>query len=232
MSISTKIVRVPVKLVDGQWELLYGGPVKVQNGSIGELHLEKSNFSDSTFLKALIEKRSVEILPQGTELRVALTIRPQTLPRSLLSLLLNPDDTPHLLTTALSVDTRFIPVHLAGPTEAQRKKSKVVGGLWLQLEGMEPRGIESGSVRLQKETGIDLEVVGSLNHAFTRLSEVFEPWRMSHTGSIYERVFYRDSDTHWHPLKDLRDRELVNAERKVIKALWEMVEKQIGMQMS
>lgn len=39
MPLSTKVIRVPVKLVDGQWELLYGGPVKVREGSIGELQL-------------------------------------------------------------------------------------------------------------------------------------------------------------------------------------------------
>jgi hypothetical protein len=74
-----------------------------------------------------------------------------------------------------------------------------------------------------------LEPVDSLNYAFTRLSEVFEPWRKAHTGSIYERIFYLERDEHWYPLKDLRDRALASAERTLIKDLWAAVAEQLGM---
>jgi hypothetical protein len=46
MPLSTKVIRVPVKLVDGGWELLYGGPVKVKEGAVGELHLDHMYFTD------------------------------------------------------------------------------------------------------------------------------------------------------------------------------------------
>lgn len=91
---------------------------------------------------------------------------------------------------------------------------------------MEPRAIESGMVNLPDAPG--LESVDSLNYAFTRLSEIFEPWRKAHTGSIYERVFYRDCNDHWYPLKDLRDRALASAERKLIAELWANVAEQLG----
>lgn len=42
MPLSTKVIRVPVKLVDGGWELLYGGAVKVKEGAIGKLHLDQT----------------------------------------------------------------------------------------------------------------------------------------------------------------------------------------------
>jgi hypothetical protein len=226
MPLSEKIIRVPVKLVDGQWELLYGGPVRVKEGALGDLHVDRMFFTDKKFLKALTEKRTVPVLPQGAELRVALTIRPG-LPQHLQALLLPIDKTPHDHTTRLSVDARFVSIHLGGPTQAQRKKGATEGGLALWLEGMEPRYIESGVVNLQKATGLD--PVESLNHAFTRLSEVFEPWRKSHTGSIYERMFYSESNNRWYPLRDLRDRALVVAERKVMKQLWERVAAELGM---
>ena len=37
MPLGTNVIRVPVKLVDGQWELLYGGPVRMRERAIGEL---------------------------------------------------------------------------------------------------------------------------------------------------------------------------------------------------
>jgi hypothetical protein len=225
MSLSSKTIRVPVTLVEGRWEFLYGGDVKVKDGASGELHLDQMHFSDKKFLKALTAKRRVAILQAGTELRVALTIKPG-LDAALSSLLLPRDGTRYTHSSKLSVDTRFVPIHLGGPTDAQRKKKVEQGGLFLLLEGMEPRAIESGMVTLPAAP--DLEPVDSLNYTFTRLSEVFEPWRKAHTGSIYERVFYLDHDGFWYPLKDLRDRALVSAERKLIAELWANVAEQLG----
>ena len=229
MPLSTKVIRVPVKLVDGGWELLYGGAVKVKEGAVGELHLDQMYFTDKKFLKALTTKRQVAVLTAGAELRVALTVKPglDATPRSFL---LARDATPHRHTAKISVDTRFVAIHLGGPTVAQQKKVKekevAHGGLFLLLEGMEPRAIESGMVNLPAAPG--LEPVDSLNYAFTRLSEVFEPWRKAHTGSIYERIFYLERDQHWYPLRDLRDRALASAERALIKDLWAAVAEQLG----
>ena len=112
MPLSTKVIRVPVKLVDGGWELLYGGAVKVKNGAVGELHLDHMHFTDKNFLKALTTKQQVPILAAGTELRVALTVKPG-LDAALWPHLLARDATPHRHTTKLSVETRFVAIHLA-----------------------------------------------------------------------------------------------------------------------
>ena len=225
MPLSTRIIRVPVKLVDGHWELLYGGPVKVMDGSLGELHIDRDRFDDKAFLKALATKHRVRALPEGTELRVALTIRGKPLGGAE-SFLLQPNATAHDHTAKISSETRFVPVSLGGPTELQRSKNRHEGGLWLTLEGMEPRAIESGVVLLPKIP--DLTAVDSLNHAFTRLSEIFEPWRKAHTGSIYERIFYAEGNGKWYPLKDLRDRAISSAERQLVQDLWRNVALEIG----
>ena len=225
MPLSNNTIRVPVALVAGRWEFLYGGAVKVKEGATGELHLDQTYFTDKKFLKALTTKRKVAVLPAGTELRVALTVK-YDLDAKLHSFLLPHGATQHDHTAKISVDTRFVSIHLAGPTDGQRKKKVERGGLFLHLEGMEPRAIESGMVNLPDAPG--LESVDSLNYAFTRLSEIFEPWRKAHTGSIYERVFYRDRDDRWYPLKDLRDRALASVERKLIAELWANVADQLG----
>jgi hypothetical protein len=225
MPLSSKTIRVPVILVEGRWEFLYGGDVKVKDGVSGELHLDQAHFTDKKFLKALTAKRRVAILSAGIELRVALTIKSGLDPK-LRTLLLPIEATRHTHSSKLSVDTRFVPIQLGGPTDAQRKKKVAHGGLYLLLEGMEPRAIESGMVDLPDASG--LESVDSLNYAFTRLSEVFEPWRKAHTGSIYERVFYLEENGYWYTLKDLRDHALASAERKLIAELWANVAEQLG----
>lgn len=225
MPLSNKIIRVPVKLVEGHWELLYGGPVKVKEGASGELHVDRIYFTDQKFLKALTEKRRVAVLPPGTELRVALTVKPE-LDAALQKHLIPREATKHDHTAKISVDARFVSIYLGGPTETQLKKNVRQVGLSLWLEGMEPRAMESGLVNLPDAPG--LESVDSLNYAFTRLSEIFEPWRKAHTGSIYERFFYRDDNDCWYPLKDLRNHALASAERKLIKELWANVTAQFA----
>lgn len=177
MPLSTRVIRVPVKLVDGQWELLHGGPVKVREGSIGELRQEKASFDGAKFLEALTEKRCVRILPAGIQLQVALSVKPE-LPQHRRTCLMQSDASTHERTGQLSMDTQFVPVSLGGPTERQKRQVEAEGGLKRWLEGMEPRSIESGTVELPKATG--LPAVDSLNHAFTKLSELFEPWRKAH----------------------------------------------------
>ena len=61
----------------------------------------------------------------------------------------------------------------------------------------------------------------SLNHAFTILSEVYEPWRKSHTGSVYQRFFYKEKDDKWYPLELLRDASLAEKEQEVAAVLWQ-----------
>jgi hypothetical protein len=169
MPLSSRIIRVPVRLVDGRWEFLYGGAVKVKDGAVGELHLDHLYFTDKKFLKVLTTKRQVTVLAEGTELRVALTVKPD-LDATLWQHLLAREATPHRHTAKISVDTRFLSIYLGGPTVAQQKKVKekevAQGGLFLWLEGMEPRAIESGMVDLPAAPG--LEPVDSLNYAFSR----------------------------------------------------------------
>ena len=75
MAIGSKTVRVPVKWVNGQWELLYGGGIPVKEGALAELRLDQSAIEDKQFLAAVSRKAKVKILDEGVELRVALTIR-------------------------------------------------------------------------------------------------------------------------------------------------------------
>lgn len=59
--------------------------------------------------------------------------------------------------------------------------------------------------------GVDAPLMAeSLNHAYTKLSERFEPYRRSHTGNAFQLVFYlgvgADREHSWEPLETLRKR--------------------------
>jgi hypothetical protein len=56
--------------------------------------------------------------------------------------------------------------------------------------------------------------VGSVNQAYSIISEIFEPGRMSHTGNVFERARYQDDNGIWRPLRVLRDHEEANYEQQ------------------
>jgi hypothetical protein len=44
----------------------------------------------------------------------------------------------------------------------------------------------------------------SLNHAYSLISERYEPHRASHTGNVFQKVFYKSEEGIWRPLESLR----------------------------
>lgn len=224
MTTSGKRIKLPVHWIDGHWELLYGGSVKVKDGCIGELVVSSADIVDDNFLEAVTAKRLIPILNQGAELRVALSIKEPfdaKLKTLLVSEKMNWDRQ-----AKISANSHFISIYLSGPNELQQTNGLEKGGLWLELEGVAARGIESSQVLLPAALGLD--PASSVNHAFTLLSERFEPWRKAHTASIYERVFYKESNGNWYRLNDLREKEMATAERAIVKALWTQVEAMLG----
>lgn len=102
-----------------------------------------------------------------------------------------------------------------------------LGGLWLKVKGLDADKIESSSIALP--SGIHSAPAKSLNHAFTILSEIYETQRLSHTGNVYERVFYQEKDGRWCPLDWLRQAELAVAENGLIRAAWDEIANAIGL---
>lgn len=218
--------RIPVKFINGHWELLYGGGIPVADGTYAELLVEPQAITDQRLRESVTHKRRIKILDADTPLCIAL--KPAVdLDESLLKFLLGPSTIRHEHTAKIGADSQFVQIHLHKPTEIQERRGERSGGIWLLLEGVNPRGVESSTVALPDIPSLRRKTATSLNHAYTLLSELFETWRESHTGNIYEHVLYQDSDERWYPLKDLRDYELARAERQVIKKLWVSVAEQM-----
>jgi hypothetical protein len=219
-------LRIPVRLVNGQWEFKLGGQVPVKEFSDAELVLHRSAIESNAFLDLMEERARHKVLDEGTPLRVSLTVKPENPPSKELKQLLIPYDEmsqqigAEFMDNWSAVPPSFVQVEIAGPNEKQARLFDTErGGLWLVTRGIEADGLASTRIVLPKE--ISVEPVGSLNHALTKLSEAYETWRISHTGNVYERVLYRERNGKWYPLDLLRNEKLEKQEQEIAKGLWE-----------
>lgn len=217
-------VRVPVRMVNGQWEFFYGGNVPVREGTFGELLIQKERITDPKFLRALRKRSEHLLLDEGTALMVALSARDQSKLDERYKALLQEISPEHLSNeyywTSRPAGTRFVSVVIGPPLEGfPGYRRQQPGGVWLQLEGAQPKGLLVSSVELPE--AVSEEPCQSLNHAFTLLSEVFEPWRQSHTGNVYQRMLYQESNGKWYPLERLRRAAEATEEHALIKQRWD-----------
>jgi hypothetical protein len=203
---SARRLHIPAQFIDGAWECRFGGQIPA-------------------FLKTLEAKDLHKVLDEGAILLVGLTVKPRNPPEDKLKRLLRSynDLSKELGTTILdseySYDPYFVEIRLA---EANDREAKLLrtgrGGLWLLTEGIEASGLASTTIKLPPE--ILPNQVASVNHAYTKLSEIFETWRISHAGNIYKRVLYRERNGKWYPLDALRNRAVQKAEHETAVALW------------
>lgn len=192
-------VTVSVKRVGERWEFFYGGDVPVREGALGELTLSADQITDQRFNQRVTQELNLKDLEEGTESRVALSDRDTKGRRA--------GDWPDPYPLRVPEGTtRSAPVRL-GPVK--RKEGGLPlspelerGGLWIKLKGLEKCELQTSTVRLPE--GCSVPTAISLNHAFTALSERYERHRISRTGNVYARVFYKERNNRWHPFDDLR----------------------------
>lgn len=219
-------LRIPVRYIDGAWECSFGGEVPIKEGTEAELLVEREAISDTAFLEKIELPGRYKVLDEGTPLFVAVTIKPENTPPQELRCLLKHYAKfqgrihTELLNSWNRNTLHFVEVHVARPDDRQARRFETDrGGLWLLTQGVEATGLASTSIRIPGE--ISPEPVASLNHALTKLSETFETWRISHTGNIYTRVFYQESNEGWYPLDLLRNKALHKQEQAIARGLWE-----------
>jgi len=189
---------------------------------------KKLNLSEQPETKKVSRNpKPYKVLPLGDKLLVAITIHDiKALDEDLLTHLklrneykLGSD----FYLSKLSVNTQFIEVTIGEPTALQKSRQEInEGGLFLLFKGLNQTGVLTSSIKLplqeviiqqidkndlfKEKTEIKVDiVVDSLNYAFTRLSEQYEPWRKSHTGNIYDRILYQEKNEKWYPLDVLRN---------------------------
>ncbi len=223
---ASSALRIPVRFVNGLMECEFGGTVPLREGTKVELIVDAVDISEEGFLEAMTQPGRHLALPQGSKLRVGLNVKnlkdfTQVETALLTELVVGPKG-PFVLANRYagsSYFTKFIEVEISVPTEKQiQLYPSKVGGLWLLTKGRKATGLSSTTINLPPE--VSEKPATSLNHALTILSERFEPWRISHTGNIYEQVFYQEKNGRWYALDYLRNEKLERIEMQIADKLW------------
>lgn len=214
-------VNLPVKLVDGRWELLYGGSTGIREGAYGELRVAVSSIEDEEVRTRLTQAVTVKVLDEGAELLVALTDREHQWRLNDL-LAVNPTDLP-------AGSTRLTRIRIGPKSPSTERIDAERGGLWIRQRGVDRTELVCSGIWMPEE--FDPEVASSLNHACTLLSERYEKHRISHTLNVYQHVFYLESgdpQPRWHPLDALRNGVIASMERSIRAEAWNKLEEQLG----
>jgi hypothetical protein len=180
-----KRTRIRFKVADGKLVHFYDGtPIsELREGTIGEIIVNDFEIKDEARVRQYNLEADVDFLPEGT--RLLARISTQSVPEHLRKRL-HPEGNytgDSAVEIILQTDLRL---HLRGTKEAQ----------------LLPCVCEVPALaEIVKD-----ELPASLNQAYTLISTHFEPHRRSHTGNVFNCVFYCPEPLYlWQPLKTLRD---------------------------
>ena len=216
-----RTVTLQVQRVNGQWETVFGGEPPGRDGALAELTLRTGDLRDSDFKRLLGQELLVKVLDEGAQLQVAIA-----------GAAVHPKEAGarhHIRVPARywpGEAVRFVPVHIGPPSRSSAKVDPERGGLWMRHVGLDRCEMFSSSILLPPGAGRNEAI--SPNHAYTVLSERYETHRISHTGNVYERVFFQESDEQWYPLSGLRDGVRERSERQILARAWQAIEAKLG----
>jgi len=167
-----KTVRIPLRVVNGTLEYFYGGvPPKLKEGVVCDLIVPAWAIEDSQFVKKLDHRQHVELLQKDSVVLVG--VSDERTPEALKSSLITRDGLRTQGVQVLTNEGSFVSV-------------KLIDALQLQLRGTKLGNLRPAKCRIDS---IDKEAV-SLNHAYRLISESFEPWRIAHSGNVFQKCFH------------------------------------------
>jgi hypothetical protein len=176
-----RTARILVRIHGDRISTLDGEPLPLQKADSIATLLVSEHAIQKEARKKLLGSADKPLLPAGTT--ICFGIKRDTVPSGLARAIVEPKNV-----VPPTTYRTFVKVVLLSP-------------LFLRLRGDMQGHLQGGAcsiLALKKEAT-------SLNHAFTLISEVFEPSRKAHTGNVFRRGYYEEAGR-WQPLEFLRFR--------------------------
>ena len=190
-----KTTRIPFKVVYGKLVHFYDGkPItELREGCSGDIVIEDFKIEEQTRVLQYNAGAEVDFLPTGTRILARV----------------NSSNVPAERREGLSEQGAMI-----GDV---RVEIILEDDLQLQLRGTKPAKLMDCKCSIPALEGLlDKEKQPfSVNQAYTRISEHFEPHRLSHAGNVFNLVYFYDTKLGWQPLSIQRDRCQARHERQV-----------------
>jgi hypothetical protein len=166
-----KSVRIPIRIVDGSVQLAWGAVLPQMEDCSGDLIVPASAIKDSADLAVLSRDEVIPLLPAGATVLCRLGAR--HIPPALLQR-----------------------CKVAKLPEAPYQKAAFVeivlqDALELRLRGTKHALLTNADCKIPALPGV---FTSSLNEAYRRISETFEPTRRSAGGNVFLNVYHRSSE--------------------------------------
>lgn len=165
-------VRIPVIIRAGQLHFQINGSLAdVRDGSHGELVIDASAVRNDQLRVELLQETTLTILPKDS--KIYFHVNPADTPEALRQHLKHLPHAPHGNGSYVAADLR--------------------AELRLRLRGTKTATLENCPCFIPALN----ETAASVNHAYTLISQAFEPKRRSHTANVFSKAVYADEHG-WH----------------------------------
>lgn len=173
-----RMVRLPVKLVEGKWKLFDGESLpEIKDGTVGDLVIPSYSVCDEEVRQSWMAEKTIGLCKRDAQLwaRVRLT----QVPKDLLPLCVEKKYTVGYL-------CRFVLIELKEDLTLILKPDRKAA----------LNDCRCSIPALKADAG-------SINEAYKKVSTAFEPGRRSHTGNVFDCVYF-EGKKGVRPLDDLR----------------------------
>jgi hypothetical protein len=177
-----KSVVIPLRMAGGELKPFFDMPMpKLKEGAIVDLICEEHALEDKSFARLLNTEEVVTLLEEGTRLFAHLRQERSSKRSALQWSDLSPE-------VPVDSETFFVPFSIRED-------------LRLKLRGTRKAELQTCQCDLGDGA---LQSPSSINQAYTRLSEMYEPSRRSHTGNVFMKVLFIAANGKAKPLAHLR----------------------------
>lgn len=182
-------ISIPIQLYKGNITYLGGLPLPpIKEGALADLILPASALLESDITQLLLGTTEVQLLPKGEVLLAGVKTK----------------DAPEALRGQAQKAPKRAELNPRAPADLGWVRIDLLQDLILRVGGGVHSELLDCTCRIPALPGKEAR---SVNHAYTLISEAFEPNRRSHTGSAFQKIYYPERELAWIALDGLRERE-------------------------